>query len=241
MAATARLRMKDVCARTGLARSAVHHYIREGLLPRPEKTGRNSAYYTEEFVNRALLVKTLQAKTHLPLAAIREMLNGIPNGVAGSIDPERLTGVTRTIADALRLASEREIPRGELLRDTPIAERDLDGLARAGLIEPLRRGGRILYSPLDVRIALAFARIREAGATAERGFVGSPEVFRAFRTHLTELARVEAKEAVRLLKSLASNVDLAGFTQRTAEAADELIAALHRKALVKAMSELTKS
>lgn len=66
-----RLRMRDVCARTGLARSTIHHYIREGLLPQPRKTGRNAALYDEEFVRRAQLIKSLQEKTHLPLRAIR--------------------------------------------------------------------------------------------------------------------------------------------------------------------------
>jgi DNA-binding transcriptional MerR regulator len=232
--------MKDVCARTGLARSAVHHYIREGLLPRPRKTGRNSAVYDEEFVGRALLIKTLQAKTHLPLAAIREMLNGLPDGVAATIDPDQLAGVTRTIADTLRLSSERDVSREELLRGLPVGEKDLEGLARAGLIEPARRRGKTFLSPLDARIVLAFARIRGAGATAERGFVGSPQVFAAYRKHLNALARVEAAEAARLAKSLAGDRDLAEFTRRAAEAADELIAALHRKALVKAMSALTQ-
>src|SRR5689334_20322022 len=50
------LRMRDVCARTGLARSTIHHYIREGVLPKPEKTGRNTAWYDEDFVKRAQLV-----------------------------------------------------------------------------------------------------------------------------------------------------------------------------------------
>ncbi|MCA1830355.1 MAG: MerR family transcriptional regulator, partial [Actinobacteria bacterium] len=78
MVTSARLRMRDVCARTGLARSTIHHYIREGLLPKPEKTGRNTALYDEEFVRRARIVKALQEKTHLPLAAIRKTLAAMP-------------------------------------------------------------------------------------------------------------------------------------------------------------------
>lgn len=231
------LRMRDVCARTGLARSTIHHYVREGLLPRPRKTGRNMAYYDEDFVRRAQLVKALQAKTHLPLAEIREMLNGMPDDAVGAVDPARLVDLTRQIADTVRMASERDVPRAELLATTDVTAGDLDGLARASLIEPIRRGGAPHYSPLDVRIALAFARIRQAGAIDGRN-VG--HVVRAYRKHLTELARVEAREALRTFRSLTTQ-DVVDYTRRVTEASDEVIAALHRKALVKALSELTRT
>jgi DNA-binding transcriptional MerR regulator len=234
------LRMRDVCARTGLARSTIHHYIREGVLPRPEKTGRNTAFYDEDFVRRAQLVKTLQEKTHMPLASIRETLNGMPDAAVETIDPERFTGVTRTIADSLRLASERELSRAELIERSGLRPAILDGLAAGGLIEPIERGTRVVYSPLDARIVLAFVRILEAGATPERGFTGSAEILDAYRTHLTELARVEAREMVRMMRPL-TEINLEEFVAQTAEPLGEMVAALHRKALVQAVTEITSN
>ena len=234
------LRMRDVCARTGLARSTIHHYIREGVLPKPEKTGRNTAFYDEDFVRRAQLVKTLQEKTHMPLASIRETLNGMPNAAVDTIDPERFTGVTRTIADSLRLASERELSRAELIERSGLRPAILDGLAAGGLIEEIERGGRVVYSPLDARIVLAFVRILEAGATPERGFTGSTEILDAYRTHLTELARVEAREMVRMMRPL-TEINLEEFVEQTAEPLGEMIAALHRKALVQAVTDITSN
>jgi DNA-binding transcriptional MerR regulator len=193
------------------------------------------AYYDEDFVRRVQLVKVLQTKTHLPLRAIRETLNGMPG--AADVDPERLAELTRTIADTVRMASERDTPRAELIESTDVTPADLDGLTRTGLLEPIRRNGQVLYSPLDVRIALAFARIRQAGAIAGRN-VGP--VVRAYKTHLNEIARVEALQALRPLRSIARS-DLEDYTRRTTEATDELIAALHRKALVRALSELMNS
>jgi DNA-binding transcriptional MerR regulator len=229
--------MREVCARTGLARSTIHHYIREGVLPRPNKTGRNAATYDEEFVRRALLVKTLQKKTHMPLASIRQALDSVPTGAASEIDLDRFAGVTTTIADSLRLASERELSRAELLGATGMRPGELDGLAAARLIEPIVREGRIVYSPLDVRIAHAIARIRAAGATTERGFVGSAQIVRAYRKHLAELARVEAREMVRLLRPLAE-IDVAALVRQSTEPLGDLINALHQKALVRAVTEL---
>jgi len=232
------LRMRDVCARTGLARSTIHHYIREGVLPKPPKTGRNTAWYDEDFVRRAQLVKTLQEKTHMPLASIRDTLNGMPNAAVDTIDPERFTGVTRAIADGLRLASERELSRAELIERSGLKPAMLDGLAAGGLIEPIERAGRVVYSPLDARIVLAFVRILEAGATPERGFVGSPDIVEAYRTHLTELARVEAREMVRMMRPL-TEIDLDEFLAKVADPLGEMIAAMHRKALVQAVGDVT--
>jgi hypothetical protein len=95
-----------------------------------------------------------------------------------------------------------------------------------------------MYSPLDARIVLAFVRILEAGATPERGFTGSPEILDAYRTHLTELARVEAREMVRMMRPL-TEINLEEFVAQTAEPLGEMVAALHRKALVKAVVDIT--
>jgi hypothetical protein len=145
--------------------------------------------------------------------------------------------VTRTIADSLRLASERELSRAELIERSGLKPGILDGLATVGLIEPVERAGRVVYSPLDARIVLAFVRILEAGATPERGFVGSPDIIDAYRTHLTELARVEAREMVRMMRPLAE-IDLEELLAKIADPLGEMIAAMHRKALVQAVGDV---
>lgn len=232
--------MREVSARTGLARSTIHHYIREGLLPRPTKTGRNTAIYDEEFVRRALLVKALQQRAHMPLAVIKETLDGMSDEALDTIDLERFTGITRTVADSLRLASEQPMDEGELIRRTGLSAEELSALRRARLIDAEDRNGSRIYSPLDVRVAMAMARIRGAGATLERGFAGSPQIIRAYRRHLTELARVEAREMVRMMRRLAE-FDLEAFIERAAQPVGDLVAAMHQKALVEAITELTRN
>lgn len=71
-----RLRMKDLCAETGLARQAIHFYIHEGLLPPGTKTGRNMALYGPEHVARLKLIRKLQHERFLPLKAIKALIEG---------------------------------------------------------------------------------------------------------------------------------------------------------------------
>ena len=51
-AATELLRMRDLVRESGLPRETIHFYKLQGLLPEPIKTGRNTALYTREHLER---------------------------------------------------------------------------------------------------------------------------------------------------------------------------------------------
>ena len=60
--------------RTGVRRSTIHFYLREGLLPAPQKTASSRALYSEEHVRLLLRIGELKASGH-PLAEIRTLLD----------------------------------------------------------------------------------------------------------------------------------------------------------------------
>jgi DNA-binding transcriptional MerR regulator len=68
------MRMAELAARSGVARETIHFYLREGLLPRPEKGGRTVAYYGEEHLERIRLIRRLREEKYLPIAVIRRLL-----------------------------------------------------------------------------------------------------------------------------------------------------------------------
>jgi len=240
--AEGRLRMREVEVRTGLPRSTVHLYVRQGLLPQPTRTRRNQAFYDEEFVRRAKLVKALQSKARMPLSSIRKALQKVPQGAARAIDPEHVVDVARRISDTLELAWDADVEKRELLRTTPIRARDLAALEAAGLIEGRKLGGQIVYAPADARIALAYARIAEfyraaAPNTAEDEYLPSQSLLRAYGKRLAELARAETQELVRTAELLAV-VESGGFTSRMSGAVGELILAIHRRQFLKELASL---
>src|SRR3954464_14892508 len=69
-----RMRMAELAARSGVARETIHFYLREGLLPRPEKGGRTVAYYGEEHLDRLRMIRRLREEKYLPIAVIRRLL-----------------------------------------------------------------------------------------------------------------------------------------------------------------------
>jgi DNA-binding transcriptional MerR regulator len=132
------MRMREVARATGLSPSTIHFYLREGLVPPPEKPTRNSARYSPLHVGRLKLIRDLRAQEpQLPLAAVRRILELVDQGVEAPV----------------AIALQRSVSRG-LTGDDPATARarDSDELAAAsGLspkkIEELLHAGVIVPSP----------------------------------------------------------------------------------------------
>ncbi|MFZ0931991.1 MAG: MerR family transcriptional regulator [Syntrophobacteraceae bacterium] len=50
---------------TRVSREAIHYCVRESLLPRPRRPGKNVAGYNESYVGRIRLIKELQDQSFL--------------------------------------------------------------------------------------------------------------------------------------------------------------------------------
>ncbi|WP_444962088.1 MerR family transcriptional regulator [Nocardiopsis sp. M1B1] len=66
--------MAELSERSDTPVPTVKYYLREGLLPRGERTGRNQARYGEEHLRRLRLVRALTDVGGLSIAAVREII-----------------------------------------------------------------------------------------------------------------------------------------------------------------------
>ena len=114
--------MRDLCARTGLSRQAIHFYVAQGLVEAPKKTGRTMGYYTEAHVERILLVRRLQEEHFLPLKAIRAMILLDMIGDR-SLNVKRDTSSTPWLSD-LVWATARKLGHGAHFLDEPFPVED---------------------------------------------------------------------------------------------------------------------
>jgi DNA-binding transcriptional MerR regulator len=173
---------------TGVGRETIRFYIREGLLPEPERPGRNVAWYDPSFVERIALIKELQHKRFLPLHVIKAIVAGdtprsreevqalleldgkLFPAVAGApaVEPERLSVVARRTG--LRAAEVRR-------------------LAETGALEPVTRDGDQWLEEPAVRIVELWAKLRKAGFTDDLGF--RPEDLALYVNFVRWLAREE--------------------------------------------------
>jgi DNA-binding transcriptional MerR regulator len=86
------LDLTELADRAGVSTRTVRYYIQQGLLQEPEARG-PGAHYSEEHLDRLLLIKRLQ-KEHLPLAEIRK---AIESGAAEAPAPRTARDYIRTV------------------------------------------------------------------------------------------------------------------------------------------------
>lgn len=161
-------RIAEVVRRSGVSKETIHYYLREGLLPLPEKTSRNAALYGDEHLRRLSLIRSLREEHLLPLKAIKGLLADqsqlrfTPDQLAMLQDLRRhkleearqLPPETRKTTEDL--ARELALSAAELqeLRDCALLTADQDEAPDRGEVESLR----------------LWVLVRNAGINAEKGF-----------------------------------------------------------------------
>lgn len=68
------MRIAELSERSGVPIPTIKYYLREGLLPRGEATGRNQARYGNEHLSRLRLVRALTTVGGLSVSTVREVL-----------------------------------------------------------------------------------------------------------------------------------------------------------------------
>jgi DNA-binding transcriptional MerR regulator len=185
-----RMKMKDLERAAGVGRETIRFYIREGLLPEPERPNRNVAWYDETFVERLALIKELQQKRFLPLHVIRAIVGA---DTPPSRDEVRtlleLDGkLFPAVAGALEPAPER---LSDVARRVRIRAADIRDFAAVGMIELATRDGDQWLDDGAIRIIELWARLREAGFDERLGFTAAN--FRVYVDFVRWLAREELR------------------------------------------------
>ena len=108
------MRIGELSRRTGVPVPTIKYYLREGLLPRGELTGRNQAQYDGAHERRLRLVRALVDVGGLSIAATREVLAYV-DGSAPDVD--RLLGraMSSVIADRGGTAGEDQATAREFV------------------------------------------------------------------------------------------------------------------------------
>ena len=68
------LSMKDLIVQTGEAKSTIHYYLKEGLLPEPKKIKPNVHHYDDQCVNIIKFIKHLQTNFSYSISEIKNIL-----------------------------------------------------------------------------------------------------------------------------------------------------------------------
>ncbi len=145
------MKISELVKQTGVSKETIHYYIREGLLRKPRKTGRNVAQYSDEYVEQIRTIKALQDNHYLPLAVIRKILKR--NRKATPAEKASLNIITEHFRPIDRLLGEKDLEGTEaFLKTTGLGEKWLQQLIDWGIITPRESAGAIIYSSLDITL-----------------------------------------------------------------------------------------
>jgi len=166
----ARLRMKDLCAETGLSRQAIHFYIQHGLLPEGDKTGKNMAWYGPAHVERLRLIRRLQEERLLPLKTIRALLDGdtseLPEG-----QRNLLAEVSTQLPSTFAGGPARDLPFADAIARYDVTPEELERMIELELVAARGNGARRELIGDAARLLDLWTQFRALGFSREHGFV----------------------------------------------------------------------
>lgn len=206
-------RIDELGTRSGLSVDTIRYYAREGLLPAPERSGRN-AHYGPRHLERLEWIAALRSR-RFSIAAIREVVGA---GSTGSAD---LGGhPTYTLHD---LSTRSGI-------DLPLVEQ----LQRAGLLPDLPAGAAGAYGAEDLEVLDAVGELVEIG-TPTAVLV---ELVRIYADHFERMRHA----VLEMLAGAGENppgpdavatarVRVGREPDRVAAAADRLLGYMHRRTM----------
>jgi DNA-binding transcriptional MerR regulator len=160
------MRMSELSKRTGVNRESIRYYIREGLLPKPRKISRNIAEYTEKYVDQVLLIRELQDRLFLPLAAIKKIMR---KGRISDIDKTLVRLQSDYLQPLDHLLPGQVKGESKFLEATGINVDRLADFEAWGIITPKRVQGEKVYSQEDLTIGKIISGFRRLGLGVEHG------------------------------------------------------------------------
>ena len=161
------MKMRDLVKKTGVARETIHFYVREGMLPQFEKTSPNQAVYTEEHVERVLLIKKLQDRHFLPIPLIKKILEHMEEN---GFDSELLEIKSDYFSSADHLMPEEIVGEAAFLEYTGMSANRLADFESYNIITSERRGRRKVYSHDAIKLGRLIGDMRRRGLSSEKGF-----------------------------------------------------------------------
>ena len=229
------MKMRDLERASGVGRETIRYYIREGLLPEPERHARNAATYGPAHAERLKAIKRLQEERFLPLEVIKRLLDGDPDALPANYGsfPE----LDALLAGRLGIETSAALtPLETLTQGDPVIAADAHTLDRLAVIRIRRTRKGAALDLLDARILTLWRDLRRAGY--------GPEAFSAAQVRLyadavEALAPVEVANFYAGFEGRVNQAEAAALAQTGVELVNGLLAALRIRAVLAEVARRT--
>jgi DNA-binding transcriptional MerR regulator len=127
-----KMKIGEIARRSGVAPSTIRYYVREGLLPKPEKTNEKMAFYDESCIARLQAIGHLQAKRYYPLYLIKNILRRIDEGLS----PAEAEMIETAVFGSSSKSGDKLLTTNEFLAATGLTKSQLDQARKLGVLVP---------------------------------------------------------------------------------------------------------
>ncbi|MEW6114038.1 MAG: MerR family transcriptional regulator [Thermodesulfobacteriota bacterium] len=197
------MKISELVKRTQVSKETIHYYIREGLLPRPRKLGKNVADYGDSYVERIRLIKEFQDHRFLPLSVIKRVLKY----KKGSPERESFLQLHTDYFRPVDQLLPTEIVGEEAFRkETGLGRRWLAKMEEWGIITPEIRDGRKIYSHDDVTLGRVVVDMDRIGLGPKDGF--DPEALKHYRDAFLQIVVMAQSYFMRAVGEKLSSTEL---------------------------------
>jgi DNA-binding transcriptional MerR regulator len=222
------MRMRDLESASGVSRETIRFYIREGLLPEPVRTARNSATYTDEHLARLLTIRRLKDERFLPLSVIRSLFAGEQ---PDWLEPQMLPEIDHLLRTRLDAEGERLDAVEFMLANGGSAD-DLADCIAAGVIGVAADGS---ISPRDQRILRLVLDGTKLGFTRERGYFS--QEFGRIADVMHSLAELEVKSFFARVAPHVGELEAADMAERGIGIVNQMMAEIFTREILALLGE----
>jgi len=219
------MRMRDLEKASGVGRETIRFYIREGLLPEPDKPSRNSARYTDVHVARLKAIKRMQEERFLPLAVIRTLLES--DGGDQWLMPDAFPMLDAQLAQRLDEVGPARVAVADLNLPDSLRTHLDDGLVTVA------NDGTV--SARDAAILRTIERVNDIGFTPELGFDGGQ--MRLYNVLIDWLTAQEVRDFLEKTAGHVGEAKALEMAEQGISVINELLGQLRTRALLRKLAE----
>ena len=202
------MKMRQLEQRTGVNRETIRVFLRNGLMPQPQRPKPNVADYGEDHVRAIVAVRDLQRNSTLTIKQIKEALQGTPS--ATRVEASAFQHLEELVASRVGI-DPKPIMLESLAHNFPHALDDAQRMHAAGLIDILITPAGPSVSITDARLITIWSEMRQAGFTQDTGFV--PEMLTFYLGPAEAVASREASLFLERTKGKISEEQAAAMLQ----------------------------
>lgn len=233
------MKMKEIERLSGVSREAIRFYIREGLLPEPDRPKKNVARYHEAHVAGLRTIKQLQEEQLLPLDVIKAVMTSKMD-VKGA-DLEDIGDIESALRALLPdMDASEPIALRRAAKKTGLSKSDILGLSKIGMVTLQESdSGEKVLSPEDVEILSHWGNLAKAGFSKSRGF--RADMAQLYVLFTQWLADQEASLFLKHIPGTLSAEETAGAAAQGIVHLNAVLALMRKRALLDRLKQASET